>query len=104
MANQIKIRAKQKDGIATVKCLISHIMETGTRRDSKTGDIVPAHFIEEVTLKHNGKVVMTANWGPAVSKDPYLSFKFKGAASGDSVTISWIDNKGESQSAEETIR
>lgn len=104
MANSIKIRAKAKDGIASVKCLMSHIMETGTRRDSKTGNIVPAHFIEEVTCKHNGKVVMTANWGPAVSKDPYLSFEFKGAASGDTVSISWRDNKGESESAEATIK
>lgn len=104
MAKPIKIRAKAKDGIASVKCLVSHIMETGTRRDSKTGSIVPAHFIEEVICKHNGKVVMTANWGPAVSKDPYLSFKFKGAASGDTVTVSWTDNKGESQSAEATIK
>lgn len=104
MANSIKIRAKAKNGIASVKCLMSHIMETGTRRDSKTGGVVPAHFIEEVICKHNGKVVMTANWGPAVSKDPYLSFEFKGAASGDTVSISWRDNKGESESAEEVIR
>jgi sulfur-oxidizing protein SoxZ len=104
MANEIKIRAKAKDGVASVKCLISHIMETGTRRDSKTGEIVPAHFIEEVTCKHNGKVVMSANWGPAVSKDPYMSFKFKGAAKGDSVTIAWRDNKGESESTEAKIR
>lgn len=104
MSKAIKIRAKSKDGIASVKCLISHIMETGTRRDSKTGKIVPAHFIEEVVCKNNGTVVMTANWGPAVSKDPYLSFKFKGATKGDTVTISWVDNKGESQSADTKMK
>ena len=104
MANPIKIRAKVKDGIASVKCLVSHIMETGTRRDSKTGDIVAAHFIEEVTCKHNGKVVMTGHWGPAVSTDPYMSFKFKGAVKGDTVSISWLDNKGESESTEAKIK
>lgn len=104
MAKSMKIRAKAKNGIASVKCLVSHIMETGTRRDSKTGKVVPAHFIEEVVCKNNGKVVMTANWGPAVSKDPYLSFKFKGATKGDTVTISWRDNKGESQSADAKMK
>jgi sulfur-oxidizing protein SoxZ len=104
MSKEIKIRAKASDGIAKVKCLMSHIMETGTRRDSKSGELVPAHFIEEVTCEHNGKVVMTADWGPAVSKDPYLSFEFKGASKGDTIKISWRDNKGEEQSAEQKIK
>lgn len=104
MSKAIKIRAKSRDGIASVKCLVSHIMETGTRRDSKTGKVVPAHFIEEVVCKNNGKVVMTAHWGPAVSKDPYLSFKFKGATKGDTVTVSWVDNKGETQSADAKMK
>lgn len=103
MANSIKIRATEKGGSTTVKALMSHPMETGLRKDKKTGDKIPAHFIQEVTCEHNGKTVLTALWGPAVSKNPYLSFKFKGGAKGDSVKISWVDNKGANASEEAKI-
>ncbi len=100
----IKIRAKAKGGVTTVKTLMSHAMETGLRKDSKTGEKIPAHHITEVTAEHKGNVVMTANWGGAISKNPYLSFKFKGAASGDMIKISWVDNKGAGDSAEAKIK
>jgi sulfur-oxidizing protein SoxZ len=104
MANSIKIRAKAKDDTTTVKCLISHPMETGLRKDRKTGELVPAHFIEEVVATAGGKTVMTTNWSGGVSKNPYLSFKFTGAAAGDELTIAWTDNKGGSDSATSTIK
>ena len=69
-------------------------METGQRKDSKTGQLIPAHFIQEVNAEHKGSNVMTALWGPAISKNPYLSFKFSGANAGDTLKISWVDNKG----------
>ena len=100
----IKIRAKAKGGVTTVKSLMSHPMETGLRKDSKTGKKIPAHHITEVTAEHNGNLVMTANWGVAISKNPYLSFKFKGGASGDKIKITWLDNMGESDSAEAAIK
>ncbi|MFQ5644411.1 MAG: thiosulfate oxidation carrier complex protein SoxZ [Thiogranum sp.] len=99
----IKIRAKVSDGITTVKALVKHPMETGQRKDKKTGKLIPAHFIQEVTCEHNGNAVMTALWGPAVSKNPYLSFKFKGAGKGDTLKLSWVDNKGEKDSAETQV-
>ncbi|EXJ13200.1 thiosulfate oxidation carrier complex protein SoxZ [Imhoffiella purpurea] len=99
----IKIRAKLSGDETTVKCLMSHPMETGLRKDSKTGELVPAHFIQEVVCKHKDQVVMTASWSGGVSKNPYLSFKFKGGASGDPIEIAWTDNKGESSSASDTI-
>lgn len=100
----IKIRAKEKDGVTTVKCLISHPMETGLREDKKTGEKIPAHFIQEVVAEHNGKNVLTALWGVGVSKNPYLSFKIKGGAEGDAIRIAWTDNKGESDSAETKVK
>jgi sulfur-oxidizing protein SoxZ len=100
----IKIRAKAKDGVTTVKTLMSHPMETGLRKDSKTGEKIPAHHITEVTAEHNGNVVMTANWGVAISKNPYLSFKFKGAAAGDKIKVSWVDNMGKGDTAEADIK
>jgi sulfur-oxidizing protein SoxZ len=101
--SSIRIRAKIKGDVTEVKALMSHPMETGQRKDKKTGKKIPAHFIKEVTCDHNGKSVMVAQWGPAVSKNPYLSFKFKGAAKGDSVKVSWEDNMGKSESADAKI-
>ena len=100
----IKIRAKSKDGVTTVKALMSHPMETGLRKNKKTGEKIPAHHITEVTAEYNGSVVMTANWGGAISKNPYLSFKFKGGASGEKIKITWVDNKGEGDSLEAAIK
>jgi len=94
MAKTVRIRAKESGGTTTVKALMSHPMETGQRKNKKTGKKIPAHFIQEVKCEHGGKTVLTALWGPAVSKNPYLSFKFKGAKKGEAVKISWVDNKG----------
>jgi sulfur-oxidizing protein SoxZ len=102
MANTIKVRAKLAGDVTTVKALVSHPMETGLVKDKKTGQIIPAHFIQEVVCEHNGNVVMTALWGPAISKNPYLSFRFKGAKVGDTLKMRWVDNKGGSD-AEETV-
>ena len=98
----IKIRAKASDGEVTLKSLMSHPMETGSRKDSKTGETIPAHYIEEVTVSRNGTTMITGYMSGGVSKNPYLSVKFKGAK-GDKVTVAWTDNKGESESAEATV-
>ena len=104
MAKAIKVRAKEKGGVVTVKALMSHPMETGQRKNKKTGKMFPAHYIQEVTVEHLGKKVMTANWGPAVSKNPYMSFTFSGGKKGDTVKVSWLDNKGATASLEEEIK
>jgi sulfur-oxidizing protein SoxZ len=100
---KIRIRAKMKGDVAEVKALMSHPMETGLRKNKKTGKKIPAHFIQEVVCEHKGNKVMVASWGVAVSKNPYLSFKFKGAAKGDMVKVSWTDNKGASASADAKV-
>ncbi len=104
MAKSIKVRAKVKGGVTVVKTLISHPMETGLRKDKKTKKLIPAKFIQEVNCEHNGKNVLSALWGTAISKNPYLSFKFKGAAAGDTLKVSWVDNTGKSDSVEATIK
>ena len=97
MASSIRIRAIESDGVVNFKALIRHPMDSGFVKDSD-GKTIPAHYIEVVEVKSGDKTVFTANWGPAVSKDPYLEFKFKGAEKGDELKVSWIDNKGESDS------
>ncbi|HHH38461.1 MAG TPA: thiosulfate oxidation carrier complex protein SoxZ [Sedimenticola sp.] len=99
----IKIRARLKGDVVTVKALMTHPMETGARKDKKTGELIPAHFIQEVKCESGGKVRLTAYWSGGVSKNPYLSFKFRGARKGDTLTLSWVDNTGKSASAEARI-
>jgi len=100
----IKIRAKVKGDVTTVKALMNHPMETGLRKDKKTGKLIPAHFINEVKATSGGNTVMTAYWSGAVSKNPYLSFKFTGGNKGDDVEISWTDNQGGSDSGTAKIK
>ncbi|WP_006786337.1 thiosulfate oxidation carrier complex protein SoxZ [Thiorhodospira sibirica] len=98
----IRVRAQISEGITTVRALISHPMESGRRRDEQ-GQLVPAHYITEVNATVNGEHVITAYWGPAVARDPHLSFKFSGAKAGDQLNIRWQDNRGQQDSAETTI-
>jgi sulfur-oxidizing protein SoxZ len=102
MADPMRIRAQASGGNAVVRVLMSHEMESGQRRDS-AGKLVPAWHIQEVTASHNGKVVMTAEWGPAVSKNPFLQFTVKGAKAGDKITVNWKDNRGDTRTDEATV-
>jgi sulfur-oxidizing protein SoxZ len=102
MADPMKIRASAKDGVVDVRVLMAHEMETGQRKDA-SGNVVRAWFISDVTASLNGKEVMKAHWGPAISKNPYLQFKIKGGKAGDKVTVSWVDNKGEKRTDETTV-
>ncbi len=104
MSNKVKIRATLKDGITTVKAIISHPMETGSRKNKETGEIIPAHFIQEVKVTLNEELVMNTHWGTGISKNPYLSFQIKGGAAGDSVVLTWTDNLGESGSGEAIVK
>ncbi|MDO8449736.1 thiosulfate oxidation carrier complex protein SoxZ [Rhodoferax sp.] len=101
MADPMRIRAQVAGDKATVRVLMSHEMESGQRKDS-AGKLVPAWFINEVSASHNGKVVMTAEWGPAVSKNPFLQFVVKGAKAGDKIAVTWKDSKGETRTDEAT--
>ncbi|MCB2262517.1 MAG: thiosulfate oxidation carrier complex protein SoxZ [Candidatus Thiosymbion ectosymbiont of Robbea hypermnestra] len=104
MANPIKVRARFKEDVTEVKALISHPMESGRRKDKKTGETIPAHFIQEVVCTWKEKEVMKALWSGGISKNPYIAFRFKGADKGDAIRLSWTDNKGESGSTTAEIK
>jgi sulfur-oxidizing protein SoxZ len=99
----MRINIVLKDSNAWVRVLIKHPMETGLRKDKATGKVIPAHFIKNISVEHNGQVAVNAKCGVAVSKDPFFFFKIKGAAAGDSVKISWEDNTGKSESTEQKV-
>ena len=102
MAGPMKMRATLGNGFTDVRVLMSHPMETGQRKDSQ-GKTIPAWFIQNVQVMHNDKVVLAAQWGPAVAKNPFLSFKFKGGAKGDKVKITWTDNHNDTRTDEVVI-
>ena len=101
-SNTIRARASLQNGVASVRTLISHPMETGQRRDS-AGETIPAHYIEDMHIELNGEKIMVANMSAAISRNPYLAFQFEGASSGDTLSLSWNDNKGDSDATEITL-
>ena len=97
MADPMRIRAAEKDGIVDVKILMKHDMESGQRKDA-AGATIPAFYIQTVIAQVKDKIVFTAEFGPAVSKDTYLNLKFKGAAKGDEIDVDCVDNSGDKRS------
>ena len=102
MADPMRIRAQVAGSNATVRVLMNHEMESGQRKDT-AGKLIPAWHITEVTATHNGKSVMTAEWGPAVSKNPFVQFTVKGAKAGDKISVTWKDNKGDTRTDEAVV-
>ena len=102
MADPMRIRAQAAAGNATVRVLMSHEMETGQRKDA-AGKVIPAWHITEVSATHNGKSLLTAEWGTAVAKNPFLQFTVKGAKAGDKIGVTWKDNRGETRTDEATV-
>ena len=102
-STKMKIK-KDKSGGHVVMVLVKHPMETGNRKDKKTGEKVPAHFIQTIVFSHNGQAVAQADLGPAVSKNPLTQILLTNAKSGDKVAVQWTDNKGETGGAEAAVK
>lgn len=102
MADPMRIRAQATADKTVVRVLMAHEMETGLRKDA-AGKLIPAWYIQEVSAQLNGKTVMTAQWGPAVAKNPFLQFTIKGGKAGDKISVSWVDNRGEKRTDEVTV-
>lgn len=96
MGDPMRIRATTAGDMVDVKILMRHDMETGQRKDA-AGKVIPGHFIQKLVIKSNDKIVLDALFGPSVSKDPYLAFKFKGGAKGDKISVTWTDNRGDTR-------
>lgn len=101
MAEPMKIRATLKGDTADVRILMRHPMETGTRKTP--AGVVPLHFIQSVVVQHNGKTVLDAQWSQAISRDPFLGLRIKGARAGDKISVTWTDNKGDKRTDEVAV-
>ena len=104
MTSTIKVKAKLSGDVAQIKSLMLHPMETGSRKDPDSGEIIPVHHITQLVFTNNGKQVMVANFSTAVSRNPYFSFSFKGAKAGDTLKVSWVDNLGEKDELETQLK
>jgi sulfur-oxidizing protein SoxZ len=101
-AGPMKMRATASGGYTDVRVLMTHPMETGMRKDPD-GKLVPMHFIQTLLVKVNGKTVMEGQISQAISRNPVFSFRLKGGAKGDKIEVSWLDNRGESNSTETAV-
>jgi sulfur-oxidizing protein SoxZ len=95
-----KKEAKKGD-IVEVKALVSHVMETGQRKNAK-GEVIPRKILNKFVATVNGKEVFSADFEPAVSANPYIQFKFKAQESGP-VVLTWIDDDGSKIVGEDKI-
>ena len=102
MSDPMRIRAQVQGDKTTVRVLVGHEMESGQRKDA-AGKTVPPWFVQSISATWNGKPVMNAQWGPAVSKNPFAQFSFKGGKSGDKIVVTWIDNRGEKRTDEAVV-
>jgi sulfur-oxidizing protein SoxZ len=102
MPGPMKMRASLGQGYTDIRVLMTHPMETGQRKDPE-GKLVPMHFIQNLTVKVNGKPVIEAQTSQAISRNPVFSFRLKGGAKGDKIEVSWLDNHGESNSTEVAV-
>ena len=102
MAGPMKMRATAQGGVTEIRVLMAHPMETGQRK-GPDGKLVPMHFIQNVTVRLNGKTVVEGQISQAVSRNPVFSFRVKGGNKGDKVEVSWIDNQGETNKTEATV-
>jgi sulfur-oxidizing protein SoxZ len=94
----LKPRIKIPDGIKAgdiieIKTLISHMMETGQRKD-KAGKTIPRNIINTLIARYNGKEFFKAELQPGVSANPYLAFFLRAQAPGE-LELTWWDDAGE---------
>jgi sulfur-oxidizing protein SoxZ len=94
-----------KGEIIEIKTLISHKMESGQRKDKKTGEKIPRKIINKFTCTYNGVEVFSADWHPAISTNPYMAFNTVATESG-TLEFAWVDDDGStySKSAKITVQ
>jgi len=100
----MKVKARLKNHITTVRLLANHPMETGRRTNKETGELIPAKYIQELTCTYQNKVVFLAQFGTSISQNPFLSFSFQGGEKGETLQLRWNDNTGDIKRTEAIIK
>lgn len=102
MAGKSKPRVKvpktaKKGDVIGIKTLISHKMETGLRKNKKTGEKIPRQIINKFVVKFDGEMVFSVDIDPAISANPYFQFSMKAEKSGE-FEFTWTDDNGDTYS------
>jgi sulfur-oxidizing protein SoxZ len=87
----MRLRAVRQGDRVVIKVLMAHPMDTGLAKDAE-GKTIPAWYIEQVAVWLDDQPVLSADWGPAVSRNPFLEFELLAAAPGAVLRVSWRDN------------
>jgi len=91
----MKVKAKLKNGVVSVKCMAKHVMTTYDIAKKQTGNRDDANFITHISASVNGKTVWEASTSQFLAKNPIFKYKFTGiGAKGDKVEMNWVDRKG----------
>ncbi len=86
-------RSLKKGEIFEVKTLVKHVMESGQRKDKKTGEIIPRYIINRLQVMYNGDQVLNTVWRTGISANPYTSFFVVADKSGP-MEFTWTDDLG----------
>jgi sulfur-oxidizing protein SoxZ len=89
-----RLRARRLADFTEIRLLIRHPMETGRRVDAGSGALVPADYIDRLTIRLENRVVADCRLGTGVASDPSFTFRLKGGAPGERVVASWRDTAG----------
>ena len=104
MADKPRIKLPKevaKGEVIQIKTLVSHLMESGQRKDAQ-GKPIPRKIINKFTCEFNGQPVFSASLEPAIAANPYMEFYAKVEESG-TFKFSWTDDDGTVTTAEEKI-
>lgn len=100
----IKIRTQAMGDFVELKLLLSHPMENGRNREPLTGELIPPHFIQELSILLNGTLIIQIDMAGSIAANPYFSFRLKTARTGDTISVRWLDNLGISNSADVVVK
>ncbi len=97
----MRIKAKSKNGITTVKVMFKHPMLSYDEAKKKGKE---ANFITYVVANVEDKKVFEVSTSQFLSKNPYMKFAFKGDFKGKEIVISWVDLKGNKKTGKKKIK
>jgi sulfur-oxidizing protein SoxZ len=96
MAEAMRIRAVEKDGLVEARVQVRHDMESGSRKN-EAGELIAAWYITRFAVEVEGREVFVAQLGPGVSRNPLLHFRFRGGRKGQAIVARWEDSRGDTR-------
>lgn len=102
MPDPIRLRALRRGEQVELRVLVTHVNESGLRRD-EAGRLIPAWHLVELAVEWNGRMVLRTESAGGLSKDPVLRLMLTGPQAGDRIAVAWTDSRGERRRDETTV-